>query len=53
MDIVLRGEGSFPRLLFDRKEILLPVAPLNTESKCVFRVINDGYENLNLKCKVV
>ena len=29
MDIVLKGEGLFPRLLFDRKEIILPVVPLN------------------------
>ena len=53
MDIVLKGEGSFPRLVFDRKEILLPVVPLNVEAKCIFRIINDGYENLNLKCKIL
>ena len=52
MDIILKGEGAFPRLLFDRKEILLPVVPLNVESKCVFRILNDGYENLNLKSHI-
>jgi hypothetical protein len=31
---------------------LLPVVPLNIDSKCSFRVINDGYENLNLRYKV-
>lgn len=29
MDISLKGEGAFPRLLFDRKEVILPVVPLN------------------------
>lgn len=53
MDIVLKGEGAYPRLLFDRKEVILPVVPLEVESKCIFRVINDGYENLNLKHKIL
>lgn len=37
---------------FDRREVLLPVVPLNVEAKCTFRIINDGYENLNLRYKV-
>lgn len=49
----MKGEGAFPKLLFDRKEVLLPVVPLGIESKCVFRVINSGYENLNLKWKLI
>jgi len=53
VDIQLKGEGAFPRLLFDRKEIILPVVPLNVKSKCLFRIINDGYENLNLKAKII
>ena len=27
----------------------MPVVPLNVVSKCSFKIINDGYENLNLK----
>jgi len=53
MDLQFKGEGAFPRLLFDRKEVILPVVPLGVQAKCVFRVINDGYENLNLKYKII
>lgn len=31
-DLVLKGEGAFPRLKFDRKEIVLPVVPLGIEA---------------------
>ena len=27
--------------------------PLNIESKCILGIYNDGYENLNLKYKIV
>jgi hypothetical protein len=53
VDIKLSGIGAFPRLLFDRKEIILPVVPLDVEARCTFRIINDGYENLNLKYKII
>jgi len=50
--ITLKGLGDFPKLLFDRKEILLPMVPLDVESRCTFKIINDGYENLTLKYEV-
>ena len=53
LDLVFRGDAAFPKILFDRREILLPVVPLGIESKCIFRVINDGYENLTLKYRVL
>lgn len=53
MDIVLKGEGLFPRLLFDRKEIILPVVPLGIESSCIFRLINDGYDNLKIRYDII
>ncbi|EGR27115.1 hypothetical protein IMG5_201370 [Ichthyophthirius multifiliis] len=53
VEIELKGESSFPRLLFDRKEIILPVVPLEINSKCIFRIINDGYDNINLKYKII
>ena len=28
LDVTLKGEGAYPRLLFDRKEVILPVVPL-------------------------
>jgi len=51
-EITLKGKGAFPRLTFDRREIILPVVPLEVESKCVFRIINDGYENLSLSYSI-
>ena len=42
------GEGVFPKLLFDRHYVVMPIVPLGVTSKCTFRIINDGYENLNL-----
>ena len=28
--------------------MILPIVPLGITSKCTFRILNDGYENLNL-----
>lgn len=53
VNLVLIGEGAFPKLIFDRKEVILPVVPLGITAKCIFRVINDGYENLNLDHQVI
>ena len=33
--IKLTGEGIFPKITFDRREIILPTVPLNILSKCV------------------
>lgn len=48
MEMNLRGQGVFPKLLFDRREVIMPVVPVGVTSKCIFRILNDGYENLNL-----
>ena len=59
MSIKLKGEAIFPKLTFDRKEIIMPTVPINITSKCVifyiqnFRVFNEGYDNLNLKPVIV
>lgn len=52
LEINLKGHGANPRLLFDRREIILPIVPLNIVSRCVFRIINDGYENMALKASI-
>ena len=52
LEITLKGSGSFPKLVFDRREVILPSVPLGITSKSIFRVINDGYENLNLRHQV-
>jgi hypothetical protein len=45
--------GANPRILFDRKEVILPVVPLNVQSRCSFRIINNGYENLTLNYSII
>lgn len=52
LEIVLRGNGAAPKLMFDRREIILPIVPLNIVSKCVFRIVNDGYENMPIKAVI-
>lgn len=47
-EIVLKGEGAHPKLLFDRREVILPLSPLDVMAKSTFRIINDGYENLTI-----
>ncbi len=49
MEIYLKGEATYPRILFDRSEVILPVVPLGITSRAVFKIINDGYENFALK----
>lgn len=50
--ITLKGEGAYPRILFDRRDVILPIVPLGVESRCSFRIINDGYQSLNLKYSI-
>ena len=49
LEINFKGKASHPKLIFDRNEIILPIVPLGIAAKCVFRIYNDGFENLNLK----
>ena len=49
----MSGIGSYPKLYFDRREIIMPVVPLNIESICEFYIINDGYESLTLKHNII
>ena len=51
-ELVLKGLAATPKIVFDRTEIILPITPLGIESRCCFKVINEGYENLNLKDKI-
>lgn len=45
----LTGEGKYPRLTFDTKEVIMPSVPLNFTSKATFYVISQGYDNLQLQ----
>ena len=50
--VELRGEGTEPKIFFDRREIILPVVPLGIQSKTTFVVKHNGYENLELDPKI-
>ena len=39
-------------IIFNFLKIILPPVPLKVQSKCQFKIINDGYENLNLKYNI-
>ena len=45
----LRGEGKYPRLTFDTKEVIMPSVPLGFTARATFYVISQGYDNLQLK----
>lgn len=51
VDVVLKGTASLPMIYFNKREVIMPVVPLDVETTSSFRVINDGYENCNLKCQ--
>jgi hypothetical protein len=52
MPLRFRGQGSVPRLTFDKREIVLPVVPLGIRSRCLFHIINEGYESLEVKYRL-
>jgi hypothetical protein len=51
LQIHLSGIAAKPRLLFDKREVILPPVPLNITSKAVFKVVNDGFENMKVSYK--
>jgi len=53
MSLTLLGQGTVPRILFDRREVILPIVPLNIPAKVVFYIVNDGYENVELDHKII
>lgn len=48
----MEGEGQYPILLFDRQELILPVVPLQVESVGMFKIINEGYETIDIKHRI-
>ena len=52
MELILKGDSANPKLLFDRKEIMLPVVPTEIEASSFFRIINEGYENLTISYRI-
>ena len=47
----LEGEGLFPRIYIDKRELILPIVPLGVESSIKFKVKNEGYENEEIKAE--
>ena len=45
LEIEFRGEGADAKIYFDRREVILPPVPLDTETKASFMVCHNGYEN--------
>ena len=52
-DIKLKGEGAFPKLLFDVQEVILETVPLNHKSSYVLNIFNDGYNNSNISSSMI
>ena len=52
VSLELAGSGRYPKLLFDRREVTLQPVPLGMTATARFTVRNDGYDNLELKCKL-
>ncbi|KXZ50888.1 hypothetical protein GPECTOR_14g137 [Gonium pectorale] len=52
LNVEVSGLGQYPRLSFDVRECLLPPVPLGLRTTATFYVINNGYDNLELKYKL-
>eukprot|EP01049_Picozoa_sp_SAG25_P000345 SAG25_NODE_11_length_28117_cov_24.264901_6_plen_2767_part_00 len=52
LPISVQATGCYPQLTFDRREILLPTVPVGVRSSTSFYVINEGYDNLELRYKL-
>ena len=52
-EIILRGEGAYPKLLFEVEEIILDVVPLDHTSSFILNIQNDGYKNSNIVANII
>jgi hypothetical protein len=50
-EITLKGEAAYPKVMFDRRQIIMPVVPLGVESRCFFRIINEGFQTVSFKAR--
>ena len=48
MEMSISGSAMKPRILFDRREVILPPVPLNIPSRESFRVLNDGFQSMKI-----
>lgn len=47
------GEGIKPRIVFNCREIIMPIVPLNIVSRKVIKIKNEGFDLLKLSSKIV
>lgn len=52
LSLRMKGQGTVPKLTFDRREIVLPIVPLGIRSRCLFYIINEGYESLDVQYRL-
>jgi hypothetical protein len=52
LNIEVVGMGSNAAVFFDRREVMLPLVPLNTIATTTFYLLNHGYDNLYLKYRM-
>jgi hypothetical protein len=48
LTLTLKGEGTVPRITFDRREVILPIVPVGFQARAQFQIYNSGYENVDL-----
>ena len=51
-DLPVHGMGVHPTIKFDRREVFLPPTPVGIPLKTSFFVINNGFDNLNLRYQI-
>lgn len=51
--VSIKATGSFPRIFFDRSDILMPIVPLGIESITRFKIKNEGFDHITLNAKVL
>ena len=47
LQLELKGRASHPSLLFDRREVVLPIVPVGVKATTRFFIINKGYTALS------
>ena len=48
----LKGEGAYPKILFDQSEVILKPVPLGVDSSKELILLNDGYQNTNFNISI-
>lgn len=48
-ELSVAGKGVYPSIQFDRREVFLPPSPPGLPQKVSFFVINNGFDNLNVR----